>query len=180
MSAPTRAILPSLRAFSPSAMSGSEKVIGPGRAAAEMPLRHVAHSKARRLQRPPGLQGHALAMLQGAGRLIGDGQAPAAVGRRRKQAGFDQIFADVARQAGDATGDLAPDRVVAENMSVILELCPATRRVGDDGVEPVAGQLDREGRHQIPGVGFGLILLAQNIIDMVKAADINPAGQPCR
>ena len=62
---------------------GLEHVVGPGRAAAEVALRHVAHREAGLGEQRLRLAQDALAVLHRAGRVVGDGEVGAGHGRQR-------------------------------------------------------------------------------------------------
>ena len=76
---------------------GLEQVVGPGRAAAQMPFRRLSHARAQRLQQRFGLGGDLLPMLHGTGAVIGDFDLSSASLPAAKVFDGDK-FGDVARQ----------------------------------------------------------------------------------
>ena len=114
-------------------------VVGSGRSAAQMSLRHVADFESGPRQQCLRLVQHPLAVLQRAGRMIGDHEV--AVAHRRHQVERGQIFRHVFRRLGDPRRLFRIDMVVAQQKTVILHHRAAAGRGDQDRVDPFA--LDR-------------------------------------
>ena len=116
---------------------GLQQVVGAGGTAAEMPLGYVEHLETGAGQQLPWWAGHALAVLQRAGVVIGDAIR---LGRAVAHADVRQQFGDVARERADP-----PCGVAVDEMAVVLDRRAAAGRVDDDGIE-TGCQLPAPGR----------------------------------
>ena len=118
-----------------------QDVVGAGRAAAEMALRHVAARRSRPAAAAAfGCVGDLLAVLHRAGGVVGDGQVayrPSAGGRPRSaRYSVTSLASAETRAAFCRVG-----RVVAEHVAVVLDRGAAARRGDHDRVEPAAVDL---------------------------------------
>src|SRR5260370_18458367 len=114
-----------------------------------MPFRHLGHREASGGEQGPGCAIDALAVLQRAGRMMGDptplhrtaGLWPALLRAGRPRSGklesqLGDYLGDVSGEPRDASRLLRVMRVGAEEKTVILDHRAATRGVDDNRVEP--------------------------------------------
>ncbi len=134
-----------------------------------MRIRRRAHREPRRLEQPHGRFGDLLAVLKGAGGVVGHRQRP---GRGHgRQLDPAEEFADIHRQGGDPGGALGVAGILAQHEAIILDGHPAARRRDDDGGKAPA--FDLYG----PGVDVSArrreaVVLAPHVVDEGPAAGL--------
>ena len=128
-------MLASLRSRSAVGQLRLQHVVGAGRAAAEMRLGDVDRLEPGRGEQRLRLAVQLLAVLQRAGRVIGDPHSPAFARRPQAELGA-ATSRHVAGELADPRRLVGIGRVLAQHEAVILDRRAAARGVDDDRVEP--------------------------------------------
>ena len=138
-----------------------EDVVGAGRAAAEMAFRHVHDGEAGAAQQLLRLGLDLLAMLHGAGGMIGELQA--ALGLR--QVLREQEFGDVLRLGADRLGLLRIGGIEPQHVAIVLDGGAAARGGDDHGIDIGLGPLV----DGAAGAGQRILLLAHVVGERAAA-----------
>ena len=148
---------------------GLQDIVGSGRSAAQMGLARGAYAVSGAREQALGGVGHLLAVLEGAGGVVGDGEPASALGER--QVDPVEELADVPGERGDAGGLAGISGVGAQQEAVILDRGAAAGCGDEDRVQPFALHLAGPGIDVAPR-GLQARFLAAHMVDERAAADL--------
>src|SRR5690606_26959573 len=133
----------------------------------DVTLGNVAHDIAGVAQQAFGFVANVLAVLQGAGGMIGDYERVVADGRGQRERA--EILADVLRGRRHAPGFFRIGGIVAQHEAVILDRRPAAGRRDDDRLDAVTLHA-RDPRVDIAPRKIQRLLLAAHVVHERAAA----------